>query len=196
MSSVIESLLRNRPSGPLGHSVLYFYFKHSDSAKRTYDSCLRAILEQLMDKDPAVFDHVFGQLSSEDGVNLRSTKSLETYVKAAVECYRLSYIVLDGLDECAVGDSTKVIEYFVGLTEGGLSEPDISLRVIFCGQRDGILDKLLSRHPWISLEGSGHIKDIEKYCQSFGEKIETKFGLSASMVDDIVNQVTSTAQGK
>lgn len=195
MSSVIEDLLYSKRSEANQYCIAYFYFKHNRPDKETYNGLLRAILEQLIDQDSAMSDHLFGELSSIDGVNLRSTKTLEKYVKAALESYRISYVVLDGLDECVSGDATKSVGLFSSLVNGGLSDTTAILRVIFCGRRDGVLDKLLSNQPSISLEASGHFEDIHRYCQGLCKLIREKFGIPQSMEEEIVLRVTNKAHG-
>ena len=48
MSAVIEKLLDDKRSNTNQHCIAYFYFKHKRLDKDTYNSLLRAILEQLI----------------------------------------------------------------------------------------------------------------------------------------------------
>ncbi|KAI0549688.1 WD40 repeat-like protein [Xylaria curta] len=190
MSVVIEKLLEEKRD-----CVSYFYFKQKQPNKESHNSSLRALLLQLVERDSTISDHLFEKISSTESVNLRSTKVLESLVKTALESYRISYIVLDGLDECAPNEAAKSVGWFLSLIYGGLAGTNVALRVLFCGQRDGTLDKLLSEHPSISLEVSGHVEDICQYCRGFARRIREKFEIPLEMEEDIIQKVTSEAKG-
>ncbi|KAI8951873.1 WD40 repeat-like protein [Xylaria longipes] len=195
MSVVIENFLDSKCSKEKRHCVAYFYFKQKQPNKVSHNSSLRALLLQLVERDSAISDNLFEKISSIDGVNLRSTKVLEGLVKTTLESYRISYIVLDGLDECAPNEAAKSVEWFLSLINGGLAGTNSTLRVLFCGQRDGTIDKLLSDQSSISLEASGHVEDIRQYCRHFCRRIREKFNISPVMEEDIILRVTNGAQG-
>ncbi|OTA54440.1 hypothetical protein K449DRAFT_439336 [Hypoxylon sp. EC38] len=195
MSVVIEDLLNNRRPGVNNHCVVYFYFKHKQPEKESHNSLLRAILEQLIDQDSSMSDHLFEETTGIEGTNLRSTKTLEKLVRTGLESYLISYIVLDGLDECARDEASKSVKWFLSLLNGGLDNTSATLRVLFCGQRDGTLDNLLAGQASISLEASGHTDDVRRYCQDICQKIQQKFDISPEMGEDIVSRVTNEAQG-
>ncbi|OTA80302.1 hypothetical protein M434DRAFT_228741 [Hypoxylon sp. CO27-5] len=195
MSVVIEDLLNNRRPGVNNHCVVYFYFKHKQPEKESHNSLLRAILEQLIDQDSSMSDHLSKETTGIEGTNLRSTRTLEKLVRTGLESYPISYIVLDGLDECARDEASKSVKWFLSLLNGGLDNTSATLRVLFCGQRDGTLDNLLAGQASISLESSGHIDDVRRYCQDICKKIQQKFDISSEMGEDIVSRVTNEAQG-
>ncbi|KAI0444886.1 WD40 repeat-like protein [Xylaria telfairii] len=195
MSAVIEKLLDSKCSKGEKYLVAYFYFKQSQPNKESHNSLLRALLLQLVERDAAISNHVFEETSSIEGVNLRSTKTLEGLVKTTLESYRISYIVLDGLDECAPNEAEKSVKWFLSLLNGGIAETDKILRVLFCGQRDGTLDKLLANQPSVCLESSRHVEDIRQYCQDFCRRIREKFDIPPAMEEDIILKVTNGAQG-
>ncbi|KAI1740463.1 WD40 repeat-like protein [Xylaria scruposa] len=190
MSVVIEKLLEEKKD-----CVAYFYFKQKQPNKVSHNNSLRALLLQLVERDSTLSDHLSGRISSVESVNLRSTKVLEGLVKAALETYRISYIILDGLDECASNEAAKSVGWFLSLIKGGLMGTNVALRVLFCGQRDGTLDKLLSGQSSVSLETHGHFEDIRQYCQRFAVRIREKFNISLEMEEEIINKVTNEAQG-
>ncbi|KAI1752664.1 WD40 repeat-like protein [Xylaria castorea] len=195
VSVIIEELLDSKCSNEKRHCVAYFYFKQKQPNKMSHNSSLRALLLQLVELDSTISDHLFEKMSSIEGVNLRSTKVLESLVKTVLESSRISYIVLDGLDECAPNEAAKCVEWFLSLVNGGLAETNAALRVLFCGQRDGTLDKLLSNQPSISLEASGHVEHIRQYCRGFAEKIREKFKIPLEMEEEIIIKVSNEAEG-
>ncbi|KAI0897380.1 WD40 repeat-like protein [Annulohypoxylon nitens] len=195
MSTVIENLLERRRSAVNKHCVAYFYFKHRQPGKCSYNDLLRAILEQLIDQDPDMSDHLFDEISVLEGTGPPSMKTLEKLVRAALESNHISYIVLDGLDECDEKVATKSVRWFLSLADGQLSEPNSILRVLFCGQRDGILDELLKQRPSISLEASSHVEDIGRHCRKKCEEIQKKFRTSLATKEDIISRVMNEAKG-
>ncbi|KAH7161800.1 hypothetical protein EDB81DRAFT_785561 [Dactylonectria macrodidyma] len=200
MSTVIESLLNGKIASNGQCFVGYFYFKHQHND--THNVMLRAILEQLLRQNSALLVQVFDEVAMLEGVNLRTTTKLENLVKTAFESYKSLYIVLDGLDECAKGETQKTVDWYLSLLDTKSKNSTSALRIIFSGQRDGVLDKRLSQQPSISLETSAHNEDIYRYCQGVCKEITTKFFKSSSlgekaqdMKQQILSLVTSEAKG-
>ncbi|KAM4057427.1 WD domain, G-beta repeat domain-containing protein [Hirsutella rhossiliensis] len=81
------------------------------------------------------------------------------------------------------------------MTNSGLSEEYAKLRIIFSGQRDGVLDALLSSQASISLETSAHEEDIQEYCQQMCNQIQDKFKMTSSMRQEILSLVINEAKG-
>ena len=196
MSSVIQQLLNDKASKSKKCSVAYFYFKNEQTNKKSHNSVLRAMLDQLIDQDPNMSDHLFEGISFLNEVNLRSTKELEEMVKGVLECYQISYLVLDGLDECSSNERAETIKWFLSLTNGGLDPNSAVLRILFCGQRDGVVDKLLDGHTSIEVHTSGHVEDIRQYCRGFCERIQKKFAITTTERDAISSRVSEESKGK
>lgn len=177
--------------------MTYFYFKHKQAGKDTHNSLLRAIMEQIVTRDPVLCDHLFDKLGSMEGVNLRSTKTLESLITTSLGNYRTGFIVLDGLDEAASGEAAKSVNWLLSLVNGGLPDDESSIRVLFCGQRDGILDTLLSNQPSVSLDDfPDHAADIRLYCTQICANIRQKFGISSELEADILSRVATNANGR
>ncbi|KAK5994915.1 Transcriptional repressor rco-1 [Cladobotryum mycophilum] len=139
-------------------------------------------------------DHLFEKISSCEGVRLRSTTVLEQMIKDALENYKTSFIIVDGLDECAPGEAEKTIRWCISLVEETrIGDTNNVLRILFCGQRDGISDRLLANQPSISIETSGHIDDITQYCHDLCEEIGEKFGISDTRQAEIAERVQNGA---
>ncbi|KAF6808246.1 zinc finger protein [Colletotrichum sojae] len=187
-----EKLLNRKFTSQLpAHSVAYFYFKHGNTEKNNHNSFLRAFLLQLMDQNRTVSHEFAQELSAKADVAIRATNSLETLVKRALEEYPTSFLVLDGLDECAAGEARKTVQWLLSLV-GDISD----IRVIFSGQRDGLLDVLLSDRPSIPLESSHHAQDIQNFCRSRCKQLRTSFkGMEASLEEQIFTLVTTRAKG-
>lgn len=199
ISSVTKNLLDENYNSNANHNILiaYFYVKHKQREKNTHNSLLRAIMEQIVARDPVLADHLFEELASVHGESLRSTKKLESLIATSLEAYRTSFIVVDGLDEAAPGEAAKSLNWLLSLVKGGLKEPKASLRVLFSGQRDGILDSVLSKFPSVALDSCPeHEKDIRMHCAHKSARIRQKFDISPKMEDEIISRVVSQANGK
>ncbi|RYO82995.1 hypothetical protein DL762_006330 [Monosporascus cannonballus] len=194
VSAIVEKLLDETRLSADTRCMAYFYFKHNQPDKESHNSLLRAILEQLISRDAILSDHLFEQISSAEGVNLRSNKTLENLIRASMENYEIAYVVIDGLDETTPDESEKTVNWLLSLITRGLEDAKPKLRVLICGQRDGLLDNVLAPYPSMSLETSGHQADIHGYCQRFCARIRAKFGIQPSMEEDIVSRVVGKAQ--
>jgi NACHT domain len=195
VSTIIERLLSERSTRGSLRSVAYFYFKHREPDKRTYNALLRALLEQLIDYDATTSNHFFDEVASMAGVNLRSTQTLAKLLKTALEGYQTSYLVIDGLDECDRVDTTKPVQWVLSLINKGLVDQGSKLRVLFSGQRDGVFDVLLTSQSSISLETPEHKEDIRTYCAEFCQRIQAKFEIS-SVAEEILSLVVTEADGR
>ncbi|RYP14230.1 hypothetical protein DL765_006510 [Monosporascus sp. GIB2] len=195
VSAIVEKLLDETRLSADTRCMAYFYFKHNQPDKESHNSLLRAILEQLISRDAILSDHLFEQISSAEGVNLRSSKTLDNLIRASMENYEIAYVVIDGLDETTQDESEKTVNWLLSLITRGLGDAKPKLRVLICGQRDGLLDKVFAPYPSMSLETSGHQADIREYCQRFCARIRAKFDIQPSIEDDIVSRVVSEAQG-
>ncbi|KAK4466013.1 hypothetical protein QBC42DRAFT_335816 [Cladorrhinum samala] len=202
VSSIVEKLLAERSNSLKNspHSELalaYFYFKHGQDDKNTLNGMLRAFLEQLIDQDLGVSRHFHELINTMSGVNLRSTKTLEGLVQTCLEGYRATYLILDGLDECADGEALKTIEWVLSLVSHQHEPTDTTakIRIALAGQHDGVMDIPLASHPSISLDHAGHRQDIHSYTETFVHKIQEKFNLSANLKEEIVSLVLKEAEG-
>lgn len=199
MSSIIANLLdenRNNNDNQLS-LITYFYIKHNQPKKDTHNSLLRVIMEQIVSQDHVLSDHLFDKLTTVEGVQLRSTKCLESLIVAALETYHRSFIVVDGLDEAAPGEAERSLNWLLSLVNEQIKEPTASIRVLVSGQRDGLLDRRLSNQPAIALELSPeHNTDILKYCQHMSTKIQRSLDIPSAIGDEIVSKVASQADGE
>ncbi|KAK1773860.1 hypothetical protein QBC45DRAFT_62980 [Copromyces sp. CBS 386.78] len=190
MSTVIEKLLDSKPAGV---AVAFFYFRHSqdneNTSRGTFDNLLRALLYQLIDQNPDLTDSITN-MSGNDRLRLDSTSVLQDLVRKAVGTH-MTYLVLDGLDECQSDEERNIIEWLLGLVQSVLG-----LRVMLAGQRDNVTDRLLSSQPSISLDtATEHHHDITEYCQKVAEEIRRDFNAEPSLKNTIAKLVSDGAKG-
>jgi hypothetical protein len=153
------------------------------------------MLEQLINQDPCMSDHLFEKASSTQGVTLRTTNTLKKLIEDSLESYHLCYIVLDGLDECTRDEAVNVVNWLLSLTSGKSDNSATKMRVLFSGQRDGVLDNLLASQPSIELEMSDHITDIRQYCLKLCGIIQRKFDLEPGKAHAIAEKIVAESDG-
>lgn len=176
---------------------MYFYVKHKQPEKDTHNSLLRAMMEQIVSRDSVLSDHLFDKFTSVEGTQLRSTKSLEPLIATALETYRRSFIIVDGLDEAAPGEAAKSLKWLLSLVKGGIKEPTASIRILCSGRRDGLLDSILLDQPAIALESSSdHKADILEYCKHMGAEIRLSLDIASAVEEEIISKVASQANGE
>ncbi|KAJ0343538.1 hypothetical protein KNSL1_010215 [Colletotrichum chrysophilum] len=129
-----------------------------------------AILTQLISQNMTSSQEFFEDFSKQADVTIRSRESLETLTERSLEEYRVSYLILDGLDECDREQATRTVAWLLSLLGHDKYVDKTSLRIIFSGQRDGLLDNVLSDFPNIRLESTKHNADIERYCLQYASK--------------------------
>ena len=189
MATVIERLLSDMTPGV---ALAYFYFRRQNADKdNNFNGLLRALLGQLYDRDPVLAAHIEMQTSKHDG--LRS-QVLQELVSTAVGTYPTTYIVLDGLDECANEEEERTIKWLLALCDHSPG-----LRILFSGQRDGVLDHLLRSsklaHSILLDTAPGHVGDIRGYCQRLARNIQAKFKPKLSLEREIEDLVSRKADG-
>ncbi|KAI1467938.1 WD40 repeat-like protein [Daldinia caldariorum] len=196
VSAVVRKLLDERNPATINHSIVYFYFKHLQPTKQSHNSLLRSVLDQLISQDSTILDHLFNRILAIDPTSLRLTKTLEGFVKEALGSHQATYIVIDGLDESAPKEAARSVEWLLSLLKGSSdTTTTTSLRVLFSGQRDGILDNLLADEPSITLENTDHAEDIKSYCSYICERIGKKFNISQQLQEEICHRVAEGAKG-
>ncbi|SPJ80179.1 uncharacterized protein FTOL_08571 [Fusarium torulosum] len=175
MSTIIERLLREKRLSGSGTSVVYFYFKHSSKTRQS--------------------GQLFDDISDIEGENLRKTERLQHLVKEAPETSRISFLVVDGLDECPKEETEQTVKWLLSILEE--QSAGSTLRIIFSGQRDGVLDRLLKSYPSISLDVSttpAHTQDINHYCAKFCTRIQEEFDMSPELQHEILRKVIEGAR--
>lgn len=153
-----------------------------------------------MARDPIVSDKLFSEFATLDDAGFRSTKTLESLITTGLESYNTALLIIDGLDEATTGESAKSLKWLLSLIKPNSKLDQTAVRLLICGQRDGILDGALSSiYPTISLESSSeHAVDIQKYCASVCSQMRHKFGkaMTAQLEEDILSLVSHQTCGE
>ena len=180
-------------------SVAYFYFKHSQPEKRSMVSLLLALLSQLISQDESLLDHIYQTCCTAEQQWLRCLDTVSSLVWTALRSQSLCFVVVDGLDECL--EAPKVLEWFGKLMSNRDEDPSGSsesvIRLFISGQRDGVLEGLMSEYDSIQLETTpGHGQDIDMFTTNVASEIGKKFSLNSKLEQEIVSRVSSQARGE
>ncbi|KAK6857173.1 hypothetical protein PG995_007360 [Apiospora arundinis] len=200
-TSLASRIVDHLPTHPrLQNSpVLYFLFKHIDNTKRSTGHMLRALLAQLVQQD-ATLAHILYEKCCL--VSTAEAQSLETLKSWAAELFKLQTgctIILDGLDECnhhSDGqEARRLLDWFTTDIIPGCSKDGANIRLLCLGQRDGVVDAVLSHFPSICLDSSPlHLDDIRSFTAARASEITQKFWLEPEEENDIVQKVASSSK--
>jgi hypothetical protein len=174
----------------------YFYCRQDDVGKNSFNGILRGLLSQLVQQDDVLLDHLYEECSTLSEATLGSTGVLKEFLNTCFKSSNLTFVVIDGLDECKEGEGEKAIVWLISIFEEIEKANPGSLRILCSSQRDGVLDKPLSSATIISLECHEHKQDIELYSRQWSSKIGQKFNLDDVLEKDICTRVSATADGK
>ncbi|KAK6839363.1 hypothetical protein PG987_005229 [Apiospora arundinis] len=198
LASRIVDHLTNHP-GLQNSPVVYFLFKHIDNAKRSTGHMLRALLAQLVRQD-ATLAHVLYEKCCL--VTTAEAQSLDTLKSWAAELFKLQNgctILLDGLDECNHHndgqEAKRLLDWLTTDIIPECSKDGANIRLLCLGQRDGVVDAILSHFPSICLDSSPlHLDDIRSFTAARASEIAQKFWLEPDEENGIVQKVASSSK--
>ncbi|KAH0537126.1 hypothetical protein FGG08_006059 [Glutinoglossum americanum] len=199
--SRIIDYIRSRKT-TLKKSIVFFYFKHRDDAKRSMGAMLRALMVQLLYQDDGLLEYLHQKCSSMSKSELTTLSVLQELTRECFMSQDKAWVVLDGLDEC--GDkqgadnkeSWRVIEWFQNSVLPVSYSQGSRIRLLLAGQRDGYLDQQLSVHPGINLDATdAHVCDIQDYSKSRAAEIRERFSLDSSDEAKIIGKITGSSKG-
>lgn len=152
---------------------------------------------QLVQQNEALLAHVYERCCRSSEVSLETSAILKELIEVSLQTSGNVFVVIDGIDECESREASKVVTLFKSIVRDNQRSPAGAYKVLFVSQRDGSLDKLLSKIPMVALDGSsGHREDIHKYARQWWLKIQEKFALTQEHQNQIVETITGRANGK
>jgi hypothetical protein len=152
-------------------------------------------LAQIFRKDETLVSWFCERFASYDRKRFESSKILEEIMEMAFNSQQISYVILDGLDECDPEEAEKALSWFLS-HQNAVGSGNGQIRLLCTGQRTDILQRALSSAASISLDNQKHHeRDIEQYVEEEVIKIREKFNLDSMAQSQIVSRVTKTANG-
>lgn len=199
VSYVIESLKTTSPGIP----VLFFYFRHRDESKTSFTGLLQALLVQLINADPGLTQFFHEECGSKTRNEICQLSVLKHLTLQALGAQPSCYVILDGLDECGgparqlSSTSESIISWFMDSAVPKCLDSGARIRVLFSGQRDGVLDRTLGHLPAIALDKTiSHHQDIVRYTIENAAAICRRLKLSEHLEASIVSKISAKSGGK
>ncbi|KAI9666681.1 MAG: hypothetical protein M1821_004617 [Bathelium mastoideum] len=189
--TILASVIINRLLS-LKIPVLYFYCKHNQHKKNTFGDILRALVAQSISQDGSSLSYIYEVCSTKDRVMM--TSMLEELLDVAFDSHNVSFVVLDGLDECTSGEAEKAISWFVSRCEKQGSLDSGQIRLACVGQRVETLQQLLSSAEEICLENKQHQRDIFTYVEGRAHDLKDEFEIDSQTETSIIKRTTDSAK--
>jgi hypothetical protein len=174
---------------------------------QTLDGLLLSLLAQLIQQDVVVLEQTYQRCLALSQQQIHSSDTIRDLASVALNSQKMCFVIIDGLDECRSDSSRSpaeeqeeqedVINWFSDVIAG--QDPEGShtcIRLLISGRRNGVLEEHLGSSPFIRLETAAeHSQDIETYAERRSVEICKKFRKSDEVKRDLINRVTSAAQG-
>ena len=121
---------------------------------------------QLVQQNEVLLAHVYERCCRSSEVSLETSAILKELIEVSLQTSRNVFVVIDGLDECESWEASKIVTLFKSIVRDNQQNSAGVYKILFVSQRDGSLDKLLSKVPVVALDdSSGHREDIHKYAR-------------------------------
>ena len=133
------------------------------------------------------------QISGE--LNLITTSLAEQLLKLFCERIAKLYIVIDGLDECNISQRKLVLSFFTKMVAYCDNYDPGKLRILFVSQEYKDIAKALQPAPVLKLTAKDNEDDIAKYVRIWCKKIQVRYDLEDSKVEEIEECTRVRAQG-
>lgn len=177
-------------------SVAFFYCKHNDLKRNTFNAIARGILIQLLRQNDALLPYLFEKASSSGESILETSSLVKELLETAIRSLGKVYIIIDGLDECERNEKKTTALWFRSLIETNLEADPDAVRCLFFSQDDGEVGKFLSKVPTIQITAENINQDVRIFASAWSKKLQTQFETSDAVREEIYSAVTGKADGK
>jgi len=189
LASIVVDAARQIP----GAAVAFFYCKHGDEARNSFISVARSILAQMLDQRPHLLPYFHEKASMS---SLLTSKAIaKEMIQTALNSCEMTYVIIDGLDECGLDDRKEIASWFQEVAEALPATEMDSIRCLFVSQDDGIALHDFRNLPTIKITDENR-EDLKEFATVWHHKIEDKFGELRSKNCHISNIIFARAQGK
>lgn len=176
-------------------SVAFFYFAHGDPERDKFVPMARAILSQLLTQDPSLLLH-FEKISTSSGQAVLSNRDLAKELLDTALRSRKTYLILDGIDECARDSRKEICTWFRAFADSLPITKQDEIRCLFVSQDDGFARKDLSMLPTLKISENEMRGDISEYALHWQQRIEGRFGPLQDRGLELAKLVTDRSNGE
>jgi hypothetical protein len=189
-SVIIEDCLRDK-----SFTTSFFYCKHGDPEKNNCHSILKGLLSQLLCqcRDLVPFCHDRYLASGE--LTLTSASLAEQLLDLFCQRIPKQYIIVDGLDECTMGERKLVLSFFnTMIGRYDMKEPG-KIRILFVSQDEDDIKDALQTAAVIALGPTDNENDIRSFVRRSTMKIQQKHGLDNHQAEYIIESTCARTKG-
>jgi len=177
---------------------VFFYCKQRGD-KDNLLRIVKGLLSQLINQNPELYPFLYEMISEigEPGLHVEGdAKCLLNKILAATSAI-VTYIIIDGLDECEADQARSVITTLTTIMESLNSTPETqgSCRIFFTSRDENHIRRQLKTAQKVKIRPTDNEKDMRNYAQTQATQIQQTFALSAMERQELVNGVMSRANG-
>lgn len=160
----------------------------------------RTILAQSMQQDEDLLDYYYQKCCENGEACLNSRKDVEELLKSTLDFANLTYIIVDGLDECERTERKSIVQWFRNYVD---DQPTLDkegagpdrVHCLFVSQVDHARGDFKGL-PAVTVAAENNEADIEEYSKTELEKLRMNFKIPDDRVATIIPSITAAADGK
>ncbi|KAI1412101.1 hypothetical protein F5Y13DRAFT_164339 [Hypoxylon sp. FL1857] len=204
--TILASVIIEEISKQDNAQVIFFYCKDRHENRDNFLSIARSLLHQLSHNDEHLTTYINAEMSKSGDTTLKRPELVKKLLRIALINKDGIFIVIDGLDECAKGQSKEAVSWLQSIFKPDISAqnddnadytPDAGkVRCLVVSQDDGECSKLLNKFVTLKIQPDDNSNDIETFCRHFEGKVREKHGSSGVDIPmDISTRVASLSEG-
>lgn len=194
--TILTSFIIERIQRILDIQVVYFYCKHADILRSTFLGIAKSMLVQLLHQNKSLLSYLYEKSSSSGESCLETVALAKDLLETALKSTDNVFLVIDGLDECEKKYKSAIITWFKAIISASAESDSGRFRALFISQDDGEIRRLLPSVPKLQIKSEDNREDIRSYTDREAIRLQTKFDLSATKIDQISSKVCERAEGE
>ncbi|KAJ7269755.1 ankyrin repeat-containing domain protein [Mycena rebaudengoi] len=189
-SAAITQLIHDRPlfkDRSKSAAVAFFYFDFKDKTDHAVERALRRIVLQLSAQSCCHYEILSAQYNLSDGQTLPTYDNLQRILEELLRQLERTYIIFDGLDECADNEQVQIITLISRLQKWTESP----LHLLFTSQPRAVFSDSFKDVTCVYVESDVTQEDIRLFVEAELRKMKTW----SSRIDEITDRVVSKSNG-
>lgn len=154
------------------------------------------MLVQLLRQNESLLSYLYEKSSSSGESCLETVTLAKDLLETALKSTDNVFLVIDGLDECEKKDKSAIITWFKAIINTSAESDSGRIRALFISQDDGEIRRLLPSVPKLQIKSEDNREDIRSYTDREAIRLQTKFDLSATKIDQVSSKVCERAEGE
>jgi hypothetical protein len=153
------------------------------------------MLSQLLHQHPDLLPYYYEKALTSAEAVLTSLSLAKEILEIGLKFGTKTYVIIDGLDECAREERKEITQWFRHLIEELPSAQPDHIRCLFISQDDGPARKDFSVLPSLKIHATDIQGDIGQYASKRALELQHRFELPDSQRIDMIRKVTEGSQG-